>query len=63
MSDETEIADFEEKVFDYLDDLRESGVINMFGAGRYIQVNFGVDRAEASRLLSLWMATYSERHP
>ena len=31
----------------YLDNLRESGVTNMFGAGPYLQENFGFNRADA----------------
>jgi len=52
-----------EEVFLYLDELRESGVTNMFGAGPYLQVQFDVKRAEAMTLLSEWMETFSKRHP
>ena len=48
--------------FEYLDDLRESGVTNMFGAGAFLQENFGIDRREAGAVLSMWMKTFSERH-
>jgi len=60
-----EIAEdvFKESVFQYLDDLRESGVTNMFGATPYIQDEFGVDKREAMALLVEWMQTFSERHP
>lgn len=34
-------------VSDYLDRLRDSGVTNMFGAGPYLQENFGFNRADA----------------
>ena len=46
----------------YLDDLRESGVINMFGAGPYLQDEFELTRKEANQVLSYWMRTFSERH-
>lgn len=36
-----------EKYFDFLDDLRESGVTNMFGATPYLIEEFGVDRSTA----------------
>ena len=42
----------------YLDDLRESGVTNMFGAARYIQEDFGVDKREARAILAEWMKTF-----
>jgi len=52
----------EKQVFEYLDDLRESGSINMFGAVPYIQEEFNVDRDQASKLLSRWMETFNIRH-
>ncbi len=53
-----EQKDFEQEVFEYLDDLRESGVTNMFGAGAYIQDEFGIGRKEASALLKKWMVNF-----
>jgi len=52
----------EEHVFEFLDELRESGVTNMYGASPYIREAFDVTRYEANRLLAKWMETYSERH-
>ena len=52
----------EEQVFEFLDDLRESGVTNMYGASPYIREAFDVTRYEANRLLTKWMETYSERN-
>ena len=49
--------------FEYLDDLRESGTTNMFGAGAYLINEFGITRKEASKILSEWMRTFSERYP
>lgn len=46
---------------DYLDNLRESGVTNMFGAGPYIVEEFGVTRDESHKILQYWMDTFSER--
>ena len=45
---------------DYLDDLRESGVTNMFGAGAYLQEEFGLDKIEAREILMYWMETFGE---
>ena len=48
--------------FDYLDDLRESGVTNMYGAGPYVQEEFGLDRKEARDVVIAWMRTFSNEH-
>jgi hypothetical protein len=47
----------------YLDDLRESGVTNMFGAGEYISDEFNVTRRQSSVILNYWMESFEERHP
>ena len=36
-----------EEYFDYLDNLRESGVTNMFGASPYLQEAFDLTKIEA----------------
>tara|TARA_R100000458_G_scaffold26873_1_gene24364 strand:+ start:1651 stop:1872 length:222 start_codon:yes stop_codon:yes gene_type:complete len=46
----------------FLDNLRESGATNMFGAGSYIQQAFGVTKYDANRFLTKWMDTFNERH-
>lgn len=53
----------QDEVNGYLDDLRESGVTNMFGALPYLMENFDITAQEASTLLAEWMRTYGERHP
>ena len=46
----------------YLDDLRESGVTNMFGAGVYLERSHSeLGRNEANEILSYWMDSFSER--
>jgi hypothetical protein len=59
--------EFEQEVFEYLDDLRESGATNMFGARSYIMDEFGMsgreEEREAMDLLLKWMKTFGERHP
>lgn len=57
----------------YLDELRESGETNMFGAGPYLDEEFpelrkGDKRSfhsseRARSVLSYWMKTFSQRHP
>ena len=44
----------------YLDNLRESGVTNMFGAGPYVQSEFALSSQEAQHILSYWMETFGE---
>ena len=54
----------EDEVFDYLDELRESGVTNMFGARAYIIREFsGMDNQTVAAHLTKWMRTFSQRHP
>lgn len=48
-------------VFQFLNDIRESGKINMFGAGPYVQEVFGVDRYEANELVKEWMMSFQKR--
>ena len=47
---------------EFLDDLRGSGVTNMFGATPYLQDAFPLDRREAMRVLRYWMGSFAERH-
>jgi hypothetical protein len=50
-----------EEYFDYLDNLRESGVTNMFGAAPYLQEAFDLTRTEAREILKEWMENYGKR--
>ena len=49
-----------DEMLEYLDDLRESGVTNMYGAGRYVEKEFDVDRREASDIVGYWMKTFGK---
>jgi hypothetical protein len=51
-----------EEMFVYLDNIRETGKINMFGAAPYLQDAFGLSRYEARDILLEWMDTFSESH-
>ena len=44
----------------FLDQLRESGSTNMFGATPYIQKQFGITKYDAQRFLVNWMENYGE---
>lgn len=47
-----------ETIFDFLNNLRESGQINMFGAAPVLQEVFGLERLEARSLLKEWMESF-----
>jgi len=53
-------TDAEREALEFLNELRITGVTNMFGAGPFIEAEFGVTRQEAARLLNLWMANFNE---
>jgi len=44
--------------FDYLISLRDSGVTNMFGAGAYLEREFGLSRYEAKDILLEWIDSF-----
>lgn len=54
------ITQQERKVFTYLNKLRESGAINMFGATPYIETKFHLNRKQSTLLLSLWMGNFND---
>jgi hypothetical protein len=63
MSETTPRPEFvTDEMLDYLDELRESGETNMFGAAPYVHEVFGCGKRTARAVLSYWMATFSERH-
>lgn len=45
-------------VFDYLIDLRDSGITNMLGARQYIVDDLGCGHAEASYWLFTWIKSF-----
>lgn len=48
--------------FEYLDDLRDSGATNMYGAVPYLAEEFDLSMSEASSILVRWMESYSDRN-
>lgn len=52
----------EDEHLEYLDELRESGVTNMFGAAPYLARWFALDIETARKYLSYWMKTFGQRH-
>ncbi len=52
-----------EKYFDFLDDLRDSGETNMFGAAPYLQEAFlelRSDRKKANEILVAWIHRFDK---
>ena len=50
----------EQEMFDYLEELRQSGDTNMFGASPYLQHAFDLDKKEARAVLSKWMKLHDD---
>jgi len=50
--------EMKQEVYEYLNDLRESGVTNMFGATPYLQEEFDFDKEEAMNWLHAWMRDF-----
>ena len=48
--------------YEFLDMLKETGLVNMFGAGSHLMDQFDLNKYEATRILTSWMETYEERH-
>ena len=46
------------KYWIYLEELRRSGVTNMYGAAPYLQEEFGLECDEAIKILADWMENY-----
>ncbi len=55
--DLNEVEELEE-VFTYLDELRDSGKTNMFGARPYVMNEFGFDKKKSNDLVSKWMTSF-----
>ena len=56
MSTETKRPDvIEDEHIVYLVELRESGATNMWGAGAYVEADFGVSKQDAKTICLWWM--------
>lgn len=49
-----------EKEFKFLEELRQSGQTNMYGAGVYLREEFNISKAESYEILNQWMTRYDE---
>jgi hypothetical protein len=45
----------QEEMFKFLDELQANGIINMFGAGAYLQDEYKIDRHQAKDIVLAWM--------
>lgn len=50
----------EQEIFDFLEDLRQSGRTNMFGATPYIQSAFNLPHDKAVKYLTRWMDFHND---
>jgi hypothetical protein len=46
--------------FAFLNDLRDSGEINMWGAPPYLEAEFGLDRREAKQVFLTWVQSFNK---
>ena len=49
-----------QEMFDYLEDLRQSGETNMFGAAPYLEQEFSISHKDAGKVLTDWMEAHSD---
>jgi len=49
------------EIHTYLTNLRNSGVTNMYGSGRYLEQVFGLTQHEARAAVLRWMKAMSEQ--
>ena len=45
-----------QRMFSYLDSLKKTGDVNMMYSSKYLEYMFGVNSAEAKRVLLQWMS-------
>ena len=53
--------DYYKEYFNFLDELRESGVTNMFWAVPYLMDEFILDNEEAKDILVRWMESFNDQ--
>ena len=56
----TETESDREEYFSYLNALRESGIVNMFGAAPHVAREFDIDIKTARSVLSDWMKDFKK---
>lgn len=61
MSDKYQTYEATEEQLEFLDDLRESGTTNMFGATPYLRDEFDLTNSQAKAVLRQWMMSFEDR--
>lgn len=56
---ESEVTD--EVAFEYLIELRDSGVVNMWGAAPYVAKEFGISETKAGHILVRWIESFKKK--
>jgi uncharacterized protein YciI len=46
----------------FLNELRDSGIVNMFGSMTYVRDQFGLSKAEATAIVLEWMKTFRKQN-
>ena len=46
----------------FLNELRDSGIVNMFGSMPYVRDQFGLSKAEATTIVLEWMKTFRKHN-
>jgi hypothetical protein len=57
---EKEYEDEWVEYYQYLEELRQSGVTNMFGAAPYLAKAYSLPNGRAIKIVGSWMENYSE---
>ena len=57
---ERTMNEYMQEYFEFLTDLRDGGSINMMGAPRELQLNFGLNKADAREVFSKWCESLKE---
>jgi hypothetical protein len=60
MTNETRTLPTQAEYNEFLNDLRESGIVNMFGAAIYVQDHFDVSKTQAKDALLAWMKSFGK---
>jgi hypothetical protein len=47
--------------FEFFDNLRESGITNMYGAGPFLAEEFNLSKKKSTEILLKWMETFDNK--
>jgi len=57
---DSQFDEMKKDVFEYLEELRESGETNMFGSTAYVMETFEISKVMARKFVSTWMESYKD---